>query len=174
MSYLCTVVRVQDIYQNQISLLYCLCTGLFKVCSRWILGIFNTPTPREIGWELTCVIHEIKDEDSLHANLRCNWHAMTVWEMFKTIHQRHFQWTNLTKTHYCGCAWHVCVERDMKNDVIRFFVRSQNFKAAEVIFVVLLAKNHRENILKRPIYGDLLSSSVKRGLRVILCLLLLT
>ena len=39
--------------------------GLFKMFSCWILGICNTPKQSEIGWELTWVIHEIKDEDLL-------------------------------------------------------------------------------------------------------------
>ena len=33
--------------------------------SRWILSIFNTPKHSEIGWELTSMMHEIKDEDKL-------------------------------------------------------------------------------------------------------------
>ena len=39
--------------------------GLFKMFSRWILDIFNTPKQSDIGWELTWVMHEIKDEDLL-------------------------------------------------------------------------------------------------------------
>ena len=33
--------------------------------SRWILHIFTTQTETEIGWELTQMMHEIKDEDLL-------------------------------------------------------------------------------------------------------------
>ena len=31
--------------------------------SLWILGIFNTSKQSEIDWELTLVMHDIKDED---------------------------------------------------------------------------------------------------------------
>ena len=45
----------------------------------------------------------------------------------------------------------VRIERHMKNLLITSSVGLQRFKAVEVIFVLLLAKNHRVNILKRTI-----------------------
>ena len=33
--------------------------------SGWILYIFTTPKETEISWELTWMMHEIKDEDLL-------------------------------------------------------------------------------------------------------------
>ena len=33
--------------------------------SLWTLHIFNTLQESEIGWELTWMVHEIKDEDLL-------------------------------------------------------------------------------------------------------------
>ena len=40
-------------------------------------------------------------------------------------------------------------------NIITSSVSVQSFKDVEVIFVLLLAKNHRENILKRTIFVDL-------------------
>ena len=77
---------------------------------------------------------------------------MTVWEMFKTTHQQHFQYTNLIKTCYYDRVLHVSVEHHAKNWLITSSVSLQSFKAVEVIFVLLLAKNHRKNILKRTIW----------------------
>ena len=36
--------------------------GLVKLFLRWILHIFTTQKETEIGWELTWMMHEIKDE----------------------------------------------------------------------------------------------------------------